>query len=174
MRGAIFKTILIAGAVAGTLDLTGALVVYAAILHKASVLLILQRIAAAAFGLRAFKGGYFMALWGVIFHYRIAFSWTAAYVLLYPSQPLMRKSRVISGLLYGLLVWVIMNRIVIPMTRLPAPSRFQWNAALIGMALLVFFIGLPVAFITDFFSRRNALRDTDAPADLEQVTDGGG
>lgn len=153
MRRPIVKTILFAGAVAGTLDLTGALVVYSAILHKATVLLILQRIATAAFGLRAFKGGYSMALWGIIFHYVIAFSFTAAYVLLYPHQTLMRKSRVLSGVLYGVLVWIIMNRIVLPMTKLPL-ARFQWSGALIGMALLIFFIGLPVAFITESAYRK--------------------
>jgi hypothetical protein len=41
-----------------------------------------------------------------------------------------------------------MNRIVLPMTKLPL-SRFQWSGALIGAALLIFFIGLPVAFISD-------------------------
>jgi uncharacterized membrane protein YagU involved in acid resistance len=148
MRWPNLKTMLIAGVVAGTLDMTGALIVYVAILHKATVLVILQRIAAAAFGLPAFKGGYSMALWGLIFHYIIAFSFAAAYVLLYPYQPLMRKSRLVSGLLYGVLVWVIMNRIVLPMTKLPL-SRFQWSGALIGAALLILFIGLPVAFITD-------------------------
>jgi len=145
MRWPILKTMLIAGVVAGTLDMSGALIVYAVILKKATVLLILQRIAAAAFGL---KGGYPMALCGLIFHYIIAFSFATAYVLLYPHQPLMRKNRVISGVLYGLLVWVIMNRIVLPMTKLPL-IRFQWSGALIGAALLVFFIGLPVAFITE-------------------------
>lgn len=128
--------------------MSGALIVYAVILKKATVLLILQRIAAAAFGLRALKGGYSMALWGLVFHYIIAFSFAAAYILLYPHQPLMRKNRVISGVLYGLLVWIIMNRIVLPMTKLPL-IRFQWSGALIGAALLVFFIGLPVAFITE-------------------------
>lgn len=148
MRWPILKTILIAGAVAGTLDMTGALVTYAVILHKATVLLILQRIAAAVFGLGALKGGSAMALWGLIFHYIIAFSFAAAYVLLYPRLSLMRKSRLMSGFLYGVLVWVIMNRVVLPMTRLPAIT-FQWTGALIGMALLIFFIGLPVAFIAD-------------------------
>jgi hypothetical protein len=153
MRWPIFKTILIAGAIAGTLDLTGALIVYAVILKKATAVVILQRIAAAAFGLRALKGGYSMALWGVIFHYFIAFSFTAAYVLIYPHQSLMRKSRMVSGVLYGLLVWIIMNRIVLPMTKLPL-IRFQWSGALIGAALLVFFIGLPVAFITEAAYRK--------------------
>jgi hypothetical protein len=148
MRAPVLKTILIAGAVAGTLDVTGALIVYTAILKKATVLLILQRIAAAAFGLRALKGGYSMALWGLIFHYIIAFSFAAAYVLIYPYQPLMRKSRILSGVLYGILVWIIMNRIILPMTKLPS-IRFQWSGALIGAALLIFFIGLPIAFITD-------------------------
>ncbi len=57
MRTPSIKLILLAGLVAGTLDILGALTVYSLILHKGSVMLILQRIASAALGQVALKVG---------------------------------------------------------------------------------------------------------------------
>jgi hypothetical protein len=83
MRTPIIKIIFIAGLVAGTMDMVGALTVYAVVLHKASVMLILQRIASAAIGPAALRGGWATAWCGLLFHY-LSLSFTAAYVLLYP------------------------------------------------------------------------------------------
>lgn len=155
MRPSPIKIILLAGLVAGTLDLVGTLAVYSVLLHKASALFILQRIASAAFGPAALSGGWAMAGCGLLFHYLIAFCFITAYVLLYPYLPLLKKNKHVSGLLYGLLVWLIMNRIVLPLTKIHL-APFQWSNALIGMALLMFFIGLPVAYITDAYYKNAA------------------
>ena len=121
MRTPSIKLILLAGLVAGTLDILGALTVYSLILHKGSVMLILQRIASAALGQVAFKGGWAMAICGLGFHYIIAFCFTTAYVSLYPYLSFLKKYRLASGLLYGLFVWLVMNRIVLPRTKLLIP-----------------------------------------------------
>jgi len=63
----IIKIIFIAGLVAGTMDIIGALTVYAVLLHKASVMLILQRIASAAIGPAALRGGWATAWCGLLF-----------------------------------------------------------------------------------------------------------
>jgi hypothetical protein len=158
MRMPTIKVIFLAGLVAATLDMAGALTVYAVLLHKASVIVILQRIASAAIGPAALKGGWATALCGLLFHYIIAYCWAAAYVLVYPHLPLLRKNALASGLLYGILVWLIMNRVVLPLTKVRM-APFQWSAALIGMALLIFFIGLPIAYITDRYYKK---RETNA------------
>jgi hypothetical protein len=165
MRTPIIKIIFIAGLVAGTMDMVGALTVYAVLLHKASGMLILQRIASAAIGPAALRGGWATAWCGLLFHYFIAYSFTAAYVLLYPYLPLLRKNRLASGLLYGLLVWLIMNRIVLPLTKIQM-APFQWGAALIGIAILMLCIGLPIAYITDAYYKK---RDVEAGS-LELAT----
>lgn len=155
MRTPPIKVILLAGTVAGTLDLVGTLTVYSVLLHKASAIMILQRIASAALGQTALTGGWAMAWCGLLFHYLIAFCFTTAYVLLYPYLPLLQKNKHASGLLYGLLVWLIMNRIVLPLTKIHMAS-FQWSTALIGMALLILFIGLPVAYIADAYYKKGS------------------
>ena len=94
-----FKLILLAGLIAGTLDILGALTVYSLILHKGSVMLILQRIASAALGQVAFRGGWGMAVCGLGFHYIIVYCFTTGYVSLYPYLPFLKKHRLASGLL---------------------------------------------------------------------------
>jgi hypothetical protein len=76
--------------------------------------------------------------------------------LLCPYLPFLKKHKLASGLLYGLFVWLVMNRIVLPRTKLLIPP-FQWSSALIAMALLMLFIGLPVPYITDaYYKERKA------------------
>ena len=122
MRTPSIKLIFLAGLIAGTLDIFGALTVYSLILHKGPAMLILQRIASAALGKVAFKGGWAMAVCGLGFHYIIAYCFTTAYVLLYPYLPFLKKHKLTSGLLYGLFVWLVMNRIVLPRTKLLIPQ----------------------------------------------------
>jgi uncharacterized membrane protein YagU involved in acid resistance len=85
-------------------------------------MLILQRTASAALGKVAFKGGWAMAVYGLGFYYIIAYCFTTAYVLLYPYLPFLKKHKLASGLLYGLFVWLVMNRIVLPRTKLLIPQ----------------------------------------------------
>src|SRR6266567_732341 len=122
MRTPSIKLNFLAGLIAGTLDIFGALTVYSLILHKGPVMLILQRIASAALGKVAFKGGWAMAVCGLGFYYIIAYCFTTAYVLLYPYLPFLKKHKLASGLLYGLFVWLVMNRIVLPRTKLLIPQ----------------------------------------------------
>jgi uncharacterized membrane protein YagU involved in acid resistance len=159
MRTPSIKLIFLAGLVAGTLDILGALTVYSLILHKGPVVLILQRIASAALGEVAFKGGWAMALSGLGFHYIIVYCFTTAYVSLYPYLSFLKKHRLASGLLYGLFAWLVMNRIVLPRTKLLIPP-FQWSSAFIAMALVMLFIGLPVAYITDAYYKNEGLWKT--------------
>ena len=87
LRTPSIRLILLAGSVAGTLDMLSALIVYSFILQRGSVMLILQGIASAALGQIAFKGGWAMAVRGLGFHYIIAYCFTTTYVLLYPYLP---------------------------------------------------------------------------------------
>ena len=80
-----------------------------------------------------------------------------------PYLPLLRKNR--WRRLARLLVWLIMNRIVLPLTKIHM-APFQWGAALIGIAILMVCIGLPIAYITDAYYKK---RDVEAGS-LELAT----
>jgi hypothetical protein len=137
------KAILITGLIAGSLDLTAAIIVYH--VNPASML---RGIASGAFGKEAFTAGGWIVLMGLFFHYFIATSWTTLYFLVYPKIKLLQKNKYASGVCYGVVVWLVMNRIVLPLTYIKGPATFQIERALIGMSILVFMIGLPIAILT--------------------------
>jgi len=140
LPGAIVRT----GLIAGTLDVLTAIIVYAVILHKVTATRILQGIASGVFGQQAFSGGTAMALTGLVFHYIIAFAFTASYFLVYPHLPFLKRHPVPNALLYGILVWMIMNLVVLPLSRYPQ-ATLRLGPSLLGMAILMVMIGLPVA-----------------------------
>jgi hypothetical protein len=147
-----WKTILLTGLIAGTLDITAATLV-----SGASLVRVLQFVASGAFGRdAAFSGGLWMALYGLLFHYLIAFVWTILYFFIYPKLRILAKNRIVSGLAYGVVVWVGMNLVVLPMTRIPE-RPFNPQQALIGCVVLMLMIGLPVSILTHrYYSKRKA------------------
>jgi hypothetical protein len=152
--GGIFKTLALIGLIAGTLDGMGPIVV-----NGVNPAVMFKYIASGAFGAdRAFSGGGEMIAWGVFFHYFIAFSWASLYFFSYPAVGFLRKNKFVSGTLYGIFVWIVMNRIVVPLSKIP-DRPFELKGALIGVSILIIAIGLPIAILTErFYSKRGVDR----------------
>ena len=144
------KAYLITGLVAATLDLTAALTVWCFIIQKLTPLQLLQGIASGVFGRDAFTGGGAMAAWGVLFHYIIAFSFTAVYFFTYPYIPFLQRYKIISGVLYGIVAWSMMSYIVLPLSNVTM-SPFRWSNAIISITILMVCIGLPVSLLTSYY-----------------------
>ncbi len=148
----LFNIILRAGLLAGTLDILAAIL----ILAKGNAVGTLKFIASGVFGKAAFSGGYDMVALGAVFHYFIATSFATGYFLVYPRLPFLQKNKWLSGVLYGVFVWAVMNLLVVPMSNAPQ-SPFAWDSALKNMAILVVCIGLPIAWLADkFYASRNS------------------
>ena len=147
-----WRTIILTGLLAGTLDAIAAIVV-----SQASPAAVFKFIASGAFGAgKAFSGGDIMIVWGVLFHYFIALSWTVLFFFMYPALPWMRKNKYITGLLYGIFVWIIMNRVVIPLSEIPQ-RPFNLKGALTGMSILMVAIGLPISILTHRYYLRKGI-----------------
>jgi uncharacterized membrane protein YagU involved in acid resistance len=147
-----WRTIILTGLLAGTLDAIAAIVV-----SQASPAAVFKFIASGAFGAgKAYSGGDMMIVWGVIFHYFIALSWTLLFFFMYPAVPWMRKNKSITGLLYGIFVWIIMNRVVIPLSEIPQ-RPFNLKGALTGMSILMVAIGLPISILTHRYYLRKGI-----------------
>jgi hypothetical protein len=145
--GSIAGAVLLTALVAGTLDITAAITYYCFIVKALGPQKLLMGIAAGALGNSIFWNQPMTALTGLFFHYLIALGFTASYFTLYGFIPFLGKHKIISGLLFGLLVWVLMNLVVLPLSRVHHyPIRLQ--AALIGAGILVCCIGIPVAWMT--------------------------
>ncbi len=141
MKPGLLKNILLAGLLAGLLDILAAI--------KGNAVGTFKFIASGVFGEAAFAGGTDMVAWGIFFHFFIAISFAALYFLIYPKNALMRKNKWISGLLYGgLFVWAVMNLGVLPLTQAPQ-AAFNWSGVLTNMAILAVCIGWPIAWLAD-------------------------
>ncbi|MGH9481888.1 MAG: hypothetical protein ACRD1L_07315 [Terriglobales bacterium] len=138
--------ILKVGLVAGTLDICDALI-YSGF-HGALPHQVFWFIAAGLIGARAaVEGGMATAALGLGLHYGIVFIWTALYYAASRSLPVLRRWPVPCGLAYGLLVYLVMNLVVLPLSRIgwrPLPHGFALVNA-VGAVML--FIGLTIAVL---------------------------
>jgi uncharacterized membrane protein YagU involved in acid resistance len=116
-------------------------------MHKATPAQILQGIASGIFGKDAFSGGTGMALMGLLFHFIIAYCFAIGYFIAFPYLPFLRKQKIVSGFLYGIFVWLIMNIIVLPLSNVNQ-APFKWDAFFRAVIILMLCIGLPISLIT--------------------------
>jgi hypothetical protein len=142
-----FRALALAGVLAGTLDGLAA-VLYGFIITGRIRLRVFKYIASAALGPSAVEGGAGATAAGVLFHYTIAFGWATAYFLAHPRIRRVLPNPIVSGLLYGVVVWLGMNLVVVPLSRLPAQTMTVRGVA-IGVAILMVCVGLPIAIIAD-------------------------
>jgi uncharacterized membrane protein YagU involved in acid resistance len=140
------RAIFLAGFVAGALDILAAILVYSIIMEQTSPSRILQSIASGVFGKAAYSGGGTMVLAGLLLHFLIAFIFAAFYYAIFPYLSFLRKQKLISGVLFGVFVWMVMNfgvlRIVFSGFTLPDPQ-----SALLGMSILMVAVGIPISYI---------------------------
>jgi hypothetical protein len=147
------RTILSAGLLAGVLDgIAAAAQVY--LMRGMNPIIVFQYVASGALGRSAFDGGWLTAGLGIVFHLAIALSWAALFFFAYPSFSFLAKSRVFNGAAYGLLIWLTMNLLVVPMSRIPARPFVLLNVVT-GTLILIVMVGMPVAFIVPkYYLRR--------------------
>jgi len=142
------NTILTSGLIAGTLDILAAILIYAVILQKTTAVKILQSIASGVFKKGAYTGGSQMALYGLLLHYFIALAFALFYFIVYPYLPFLKKNTIISGILYGIFVWLVMSFIVLPIAFPLLPEKHFDFPLILSILILMFCIGLPIALLT--------------------------
>ena len=137
------RAALVTGLLAGTLDIVAACSQYVLTTHKSPVD-VLHFVASGLVGPAAFAGGAGTAALGLAAHYGIAILFAGLLYWLSPRLPVLLRHPVLAGVGYGLIVWLIMNLVVLPNSRVvtrplePVPSA-------IGLAILMLCIGLPIA-----------------------------
>lgn len=138
-------TVLWAWLLSGTLDISAAVLYYA----HASILRttrLLQGIASGVLGEKAFAGGLQTAMLGLALHYVIALAWTVALFVFFRRVRRPIENRFAIGMVYGVIVWMVMNLIVVPMSHV-RHAPIQLPQAIVGAVILMFCIGLPTAMI---------------------------
>ncbi len=139
------RNILASGIIAGLLDATAGVIVYF-IFKGLNPKQVLQFIASGFFGNEAFTGGLLMAAVGLLLHFAIAFAFAAAFFMVYPNIKLLHKNIWVTGLVYGLFIWLFMNLLVLPNSNIAKSPKdiVSFIEAVWHMAL----VGLPIALLT--------------------------
>lgn len=145
----IVITILGIGLLAGTLDIGENLIFNA--FRGIMPTMVFQYIASGLIGAAARQGGLASVLLGILLHYLIALIWTTLFYLASRKFTLMTTRPVICGLLYGGVVYLVMNFIVLPMSGVPHPATAISLASRVnGVLALLFCVGLPVSLLVSF------------------------
>jgi hypothetical protein len=170
-------TILLAGLVAGTLDACAAMTQFMIKNNGANPLKVWRYVASGALGSDALKKDLvIMGITGLLFHFLIAFLFTLFFFFIFPKIKLLWKNLVVTGLLYGIFIWLVMNLIIVPLSNIPARSKL-WTMVtnadgkrhailqlppnptqmIIGILIIMFCVGLPIALIIGNYYRRAKL-----------------
>jgi len=109
----------------------------------------LKFIASGVFGTEALKGGWHYAAYGLFFHYCIASIWSALLYLLYAKVKFFIKNWIVIGLMYGFFIWIMMNRVVLPLSNTP-PLPFKVDLGLFkSMTVIIVAVGLPLSYLVN-------------------------
>ena len=153
------KRILLATLIVGALDITEVIVFYG--LKGVAPTRILQSVAAGLLGRdAAVEGGIPTALLGLALHYFIAFLVVCVYLFASHKIAALRESPVIMGAIYGLLVYLVMNFVVVPLSA-AGPPRFTLTGVLNGLFAHVFCVGIPTGLLARARDVRQAVGDPE-------------
>jgi Na+/alanine symporter len=137
--------IAVGGGIAGALDL-----LQACLLFGWRIPLV---IAAGLLGRQAFHGGVGTYILGVCLHFFIACSATAIYYAASRKLRFLSEHPLVCGLFYGIAVELVMSYIVLPLSALHARGPYKLHDVLLGLAVHMVVVGLPIAFSVRRFAK---------------------
>jgi hypothetical protein len=151
-HAAVATRLLAAGLVVAALDFLYVLVRWVWLEHALTVQELAQSIATGLLGRAAYDGGIRTAVLGLLLHLGVACGWTLVFFVVTARVPAFRamvatvRGRVLAGLLWGPIVWLLMDFVVLPLSRArptpPTSPTFYVN--LVQHALM---IGMPMSLL---------------------------
>lgn len=147
--------VVLSGLLVGTADILAAFGRFYLKSGKNPVPPVSKFIASGVLGTSAFKGGAAMIALGLLFHYIIAFLFTIFFFWLYKRWALMSGNWWVTGIIYGIFIWVVMSQAVVPLSNAPSTAEGGIGDKLAAAGILIAMIGLPLSYI--------AKRVTDRP-----------
>jgi hypothetical protein len=144
-----FAAIFSAGLLCGVMDISAAFITWWPKGVKPPRLL--QGIAAGWLGPKSFDGGMATAALGLTFHFLIAF--TAATVFYVASRQLtfMISRPVVSGVLYGIAVYLVMYWVVMPLSNFHGTKTV--TSSIVAIITHIVCVGLPISLVVHRFPR---------------------
>jgi len=138
--------IILGGTIAATIDIGAA-----CLINDRSVPFILHTIAGGILGSRTYAGGNATALLGLALQELMGVLIAAIYVGAARLLPLLARRWMTAGLLYGVVIFVVMNYLVVPLSAWKHHAHFSASKFMLNMAAMLLF-GVIVAY----FARRRA------------------
>ncbi|RZJ10477.1 MAG: hypothetical protein EOP39_08690 [Rubrivivax sp.] len=148
--------ILIAGFVAGAVDLLGALASYTS--KGATVDGILKYIATGLVGPSAMQGGAGMVALGLACHFGLTILMAAAFVAASLKISDLTRRPWLWGTVYGVITWAVMVYVAVPMSGVPGWKLPQGWDIVSGLLAHIFYVGVPIAFIAQWGLREPGYR----------------
>jgi hypothetical protein len=155
------NTVLVAGLISGTVDVGSA-----AVINALSPIVILHAIASGLIGKASFDGGAATALLGLLLQWAMSILIAAAYLATTARLPGMRRRWTSTGLIAGVVTFIVMNYLVVPLSAAPFRPQFNLHALLahftaskfVANLIAMLLFGLIIAFCARDASVRTRLR----------------
>jgi hypothetical protein len=142
--------VLLGGGIAATLDL-----VYAVLRNWGGgrpPVWTLQLVGSGWLGSDSFSSGANGAVLGFVSHYGIVLAAAALYFVVSRRLPVLRSRPIVCGALFGVLVYLVMNFVVLPLSAFPLRLTYTAARLIEGLAVHAVFVGIPIALATRRFA----------------------
>ncbi|MGH8280506.1 MAG: hypothetical protein ACRETQ_13235 [Gammaproteobacteria bacterium] len=146
-----WKASLVGGLIAASVD-----VLAAALIGRHGPMLILHAIASGVLGRAAFFGGARSALLGLLLQWLMGLLIALVYALVAARAPAIGRRWLASGVIYGVLIYLVMNLVVVPLSAAPFKPQFTPDKIIENLLAMILF-GLIVSFCVSI-----AVRSTNA------------
>ena len=139
-------TVLAIGLIAGTLDIADSLIFNA--FRDISPSMVFRYIASGLIVVNAAAdGGAAAVALGIVLHYLIALIWTGVFFAASRKLAVLTARPVVSGLAYGVIVYLVMNWIVLPLSRVPHSHNVTIASRINGVLAVMLCIGLAISLL---------------------------
>lgn len=144
MNAANLSAVLLGGSIAGALDIIFA--ISFAAYNGATPVRLLQTVASGLLGTAAFTGGVPVAVLGLVLHFVMSFLWAGSFLLLAKLVPPLARYPLVSGIVFGVFVFLAMRLIVLPLSAFPYPVAFKPLATALDLLSHTLLFGVPIAW----------------------------
>lgn len=150
----VARTGVLAGLAAAVIEMVPILMIQGLALHVGPTR-ILQAIASGVLGASAYSGGTFTAVLGALLHTGISIAAGLAFSFTASRLPVLLRRPVLSGLAYGIIVYLVMSYVVVPLSAVT--FKPATNPMLIGMSLAIHMVAfaLPISLVCRKLMRRS-------------------
>jgi hypothetical protein len=112
-----------------------------------------QGVASGLLGPDSFRHGTASAVLGLLCHFLIAMVAATVFSLAIRYLPSLVRHSLLTGALYGVIVFLFMNLVVIPLSAMPK-RPFTWSGVITQVLIHIFCVGLPISLAASRFWRQ--------------------